>query len=373
MTIPTYFCVSAHPVFSAPTISKVSGNLSHGQSISISGSNFGIKTSAAPVVWDDCSGSSITNLWDGAYPNSGTSAYRMQYQTPIRGIPLPHSHITKYMTGAHGDSGGYNAGYNVMVYKTISGITYPKYIYWSAYTRLDPKWSFGGDDNLKTFDFSNQAKPYIMNGSSDSNWYAEYNGRWTSTSSGGAWHLNDDGGTLQNPDAKGKSWWWSSSENPFTGWIKTEYEVKISNQNGGGYIKVWENGVLKLDYTGATDKYSGNTKTIALGGYARMYGKPNNYRYFADLYLDYSRARIILGNKNTLNSSTVREVQIPTGWTTNSITARVNQGTFNNGATAYLFVVDPDGNASSGLPVTIGGGTPAANLEAPTILDISIK
>jgi hypothetical protein len=52
-------------------------------------------------------------------------------------------------------------------------------------------------------------------------------------------------------------------------------------------------------------------------------------------------------------------MQIPSAWSappgTQTITITVNQGTFENGS-AYLFVVDPDGSASSGYEITFGEG-----------------
>ena len=43
-----------------------------------------------------------------------------------------------------------------------------------------------------------------------------------------------------------------------------------------------------------------------------------------------------------------------------SIEVEINQGSFSNGETAYLVVVDSDGTASTGYPITIGSsyGTP---------------
>ena len=42
-------------IYSAPLISSVSGNISHGEFVVIKGSAFTIKTTAAPGVCDDCS------------------------------------------------------------------------------------------------------------------------------------------------------------------------------------------------------------------------------------------------------------------------------------------------------------------------------
>ena len=65
---------------------------------------------------------------------------------------------------------------------------------------------YGDDDNFKTFAYSKGNSPYKM----PNNWYAEYNPRPTSRTSGAAYHLNDDApGTspqsLPTPDRNGHS------------------------------------------------------------------------------------------------------------------------------------------------------------------------
>jgi hypothetical protein len=142
-------------------------------------------------------------------------------------------------------------------------------------------------------------------------------------------------------------------------WAKVEMELKYSNRSDG-YIKLWENGVLKIDYRGTTDRLPGSARTEGIGGYARNYPRTSNWRYFADVYLDYSRARVILGNAPTLEASTVREVQVPAAWSNDRIAVSANLGTFNAGQVAYVYVVDANGFVNqAGLPVTIGGGMAA--------------
>jgi hypothetical protein len=356
-----------------PAISAASGPWSHKATVTISGSGFGAKTVAAPALWDDASGANILEKWNGAWPNS-TPAFNLAYRLPQRGISLPHPNITRYIAGGHGGVGGPQGGYNVIMFKTRT-IANPAYTYASWYQRVDNAWVFGDDDNFKTFAFSTGTTPYEL----PNNWYAEYNPRPTSRTSGAAYHLNDDatGATrsLQTPDQNGHSWWWDGAVNPMAGsWTKVEMEIKYTNQ-ADGYIRLWENGVLRVNYSGSTNRYAGTTRTEGIGGYARMYNQPNNWRYFADVYLDYSRARVILGNAPTFVASTVREVQIPAAWSNTSITVSVNLGTFTSGQTAYVYVVDPNGQVNAnGRSVIIGSGDPAppdtvapsASVTAPT-------
>jgi hypothetical protein len=383
-----------------PSVTSTSGTWSHKGTVTIAGAGFGSKASAAPVIWDDASGTDIAAMWDGAWPNcSRNSAHNLAYRTPAevgRNIPLPHKHVAKYIAGAHyGPAPGPQCGYSVILWKTRTTASYPSYSYIAWYQRVDDNWRFGGDDNFKTFAYSQGSGPYNL----PNNWYAEYNARPTSRTSGAAYHLNDDATgsaaqSLQAPDQNGHSWWWEGAVNPMSGtWAKVEMELKYTNL-ADGYVKLWENGILKIDYRGPTDRLPGSARTEGIGGYARNYPQTTNWRYFADVYLDYSRARVVLGDAPTLEASTVREVQVPTTWSNSTIAVSANLGTFSAGQTAYVYVVDSNGQVNrSGVPITIGGGmaavpekpeptpvvpapaekTPAAVVAAPTLVPSPLR
>jgi hypothetical protein len=67
---------------------------------------------------------------------------------------------------------------------------------------------------------------------------------------------------------------------------------------------------------------------------------------FDDIYVDDSWSRILVGDNSTFNSCTHTEVQIPTAWSASQITVTINQGSFGDDDTVYLFVFDSDGNIS---------------------------
>ena len=359
-------CVVGSAV-AAPTIQGVSGTLSHKSVVSITGSGFGTKATAAPVVWDDASGTNILDKWDGVWPNNNPT-YNTAYRAPMRGISLPHNHITRYIAGAHAQNLGSNGGYNVIFWKNRT-ISLPAYTYMSWYQRADDNWVFGlgspADDNYKIWDYSAGTSPYDA-----SNWYLAYGPPGPSSKTDNAqWLFTDDGNSLLNPDQNGHNVWWLNGVNPMAGkWAKVELLVKYTTQNDG-YMKVFENGVLKINYLGPTDKYPGVARNEGIGGYARGYGNPNQWRYFADAYLDYTLARVVLANNPNLSNATIIETQIPSSWSSNSISISVNLGQFSTGQTAYMFVVDSTGTpTTSGFPVTVGGG--GTVLAPPTNLHV---
>jgi hypothetical protein len=331
-------------------VSTVPGTVFHGDTVTISGSGFGVKSPALPAVLDGASGTNILDKWDGFWPSQNTM-YNLAYRDLPPCISPPHSRANnRVISGAHYSSGGADAGFNVMFWKNRTITPYPSYTYASWYQRMDDNWQFGqgspADDNLKAWDFSEGNEPYNL----VANWYLEYNPRPTSAVSGAGWNITDDGTALQ---FSGSSFG-GSAVNPMSGgWTKIEVEIKYTNQSNG-YIKLWENGEQKINYAGRTDNYPGTARSEAIGGFARS-RSTNNWRYFTDVYLDYTPARVVLADNPTLSSATVVENQIPTAWSDTSITFVVNLGKFTQGQTAYLFVIDASGLPNGpGQVVTVG-------------------
>ncbi|MCI0590546.1 MAG: polysaccharide lyase [Gammaproteobacteria bacterium] len=349
----------------APVVQQASGTFDHKATITISGSGFGTKSTGAPVVWDDASGTKITDKWDGAWPSGSGAEYNTAYRLPQRSISLPHSHITKYIAGAGYPGTDTDRGWNVMFWKAREIPSFPAYSYMSWYQRADDKWNFSlgspNDGNFKVWDYSTGTSPYDT-----AYWYLEYNPRPTSKTSTPSWHIQDDSFNTIQPNGE---YWGPSAVNPMAGqWSKIELEIRYDNSSAG-YMKVWENGVLKVNYKGKTDGLSGTQRNEAVGGYIRAYGGKNQWRYFADVYLDYTRARVVLANNQKLSSATIVESQIPISWSNTSIRISANLGKFSAGQTAYLFVVDSSGTPSAtGLPVSVGDT--ASKLAPPTNLHV---
>jgi hypothetical protein len=336
------------------------GTFSHGNTATVTGTGFGTKSGSTPSIFDQCTAAvnTIDNQWSGGWPDSLSGNNNMQLQNSgFRSISAPHARTSKFYAGCHAGLNSLTGGNNVMLYKAFTAPSFPYYVYLSGYIRYDPNWGFntgnignGGtlDNNNKTWDFSNGSTPYTQNGSTDSNFYGGYanqgsqdvNGYWGAT-------INDDGGSLQNLDTNGHNFFWLNPvDSPYTAWRKWELEIKVSNTNGGGYIKWWQDNVLFVDYLGATDKYTGTSKTIAIGGYARV-RDTNNFRYFADLAHDRQTtgaARLVLTDNATYASSTLIEYQKFTSWSSTSIDFTVNRGALSLGTVHLHFRCPVNGN-----------------------------
>ena len=337
----------------APALQQVSGSMDHNGTVTITGSGFGAKASAAPLVWDNATGSALSGQWTGAWPDK-LPGYNTGYYAPMRGIDLPHTHDTRYIAGAHAANTGADSGYAVMVFKAIQAPAFPYFIYASWYQRVDDQWHFGGDNNFKTFDYSLGTEPYAANQS----WYTAYGPPLPGSTTDIPQWTYEIGTPLALPDNNGHNAWWGMAVNPMAGkWSKVEITIRVSNQKDG-YVKVFENGHQVINYSGVTDTYGGSQRTISVGGYARMQGYPTNWRYYDDIYIDTSLQRVVLADKPVLSQATIIEPQIPTSWSDSSITATVNLGKFTQGQTAYLLVVDATGPPrAAGKAVTAGGNS----------------
>jgi len=330
-----------------PSVQSVSSTGAHGSTSTITGSGFGSKSGTSPAVWDSCPSAGLSSQWSNAWPNKSGND-NLQCRSPIRGISPPHNNVSMYLAGAHSESNGADEGYNVIAFKNRNINSYPAYTYASWYQRSDDQWDFCGDNNYKVFDFSQGTSPYTQ----PANWYIEYNSPPTSASSGLAWHLNDNGSALDT----GTSWWFGSAVNPMSGkWTKIEVEIRYS-PNSDGYIKLWENGRQRIDYSGSTDRYSGSGRSEGIGGYARCYGRSSNWRYFSDVYIDYTRARVILTDNQSYENSTKFEPQPVRTWSSGSIEFTLNRGAV-SGSSAYIFVFDSSGRRNA-VGVPLGGSAP---------------
>ena len=77
-----------------------------------------------------------------------------------------------------------------------------------------------------------------------------------------------------------------------------------------------------------------------------------------DIYIQVGeKSRLELCDKPVWADRTHCEIQVPTEWSDSSIEFTFNRGSFNGGLTAYIFVIDNDGNVSNGYPVTVGETT----------------
>ena len=160
--------------------------------------------------------------------------------------------------------------------------------------------------------------------------------------------------------------------NPRLGWIRQEFHRKQNDSNG--FWKAYTDNEIGVNYSGYFGSFLPNSYSV--GGFYRYRLEGCSYdgsttrthddafRYFDDVYIDKTMARVMLANNQNYSSATIIEPQIPSAWSAGSITCTVNLGNLPDQSTSYLFVFDSNNDRNStGFPVTIGGG---GDQEPPT-------
>jgi hypothetical protein len=361
---------SSPPVFAAPSITGISGSISDGQSVTLSGSGFGSNAAIGKIEWLGGAGGNIEKGTNGnnvslpaGWRTDSTSSER---QTPQYSTTRAHSG-SKSIGSSWPQSTQYTSGFS---YDTGGAIGTLYMTWWVYFEHVD------GAGQWKMF--------RIM----DSDSYADSDG----TCYYNNW-FNGDGSSSQsmhymfcayqnydqcypNSDANLR---YTATATDVNKWIRIEVYGKESSSAG---MRDGEFNFLKYPHTSGPVSYLtngpwiGNIITRASGVSARWrwiefenyWGNiqsgpgTNEKAYWDDIYIQTgTQARIELCAESAWASRKHCEIQIPSAWSSGSITFSLNQGSFSGSTAAYVYVVDSSGAVSpSGYPVTIGsgGGTP---------------
>jgi len=149
-------------------------------------------------------------------------------------------------------------------------------------------------------------------------------------------------------------------------WDRKEFWIRIGDDPGQRF-KFWENAALLENYMTPQDfpegvgEYLGDNNSkfdyFGIGFYLRTGSE--GVTQFDDIYIDTTQSRVEIGEASTFDTCTIREIQPPTAWSNNSITFTANQGSFSDGDTAYLYVVDEDGSVNEqGYQIAFGPAGP---------------
>ncbi|MCI5163347.1 MAG: hypothetical protein D3917_15270 [Candidatus Electrothrix sp. AX5] len=135
---------------------------------------------------------------------------------------------------------------------------------------------------------------------------------------------------------------------PQEAWHRVETFLRIGTQ---GYQDLYIDGVKIADVQGAFTSDNCSIGYLLLGHYFRLtdgIGEPKAIRYWDEIYVDVTHARVEIGDASNYNSSSHREIQIPIKWNDGSLEITLNQGSFQTLKDKYLFVIDADNNPSKG-------------------------
>lgn len=314
----------------APSISSTSGTITHGGSVTITGTGFGSKgggNANKPQLWADFESSvnptslGVITSWDE------TENLSRQTSAPQYGI------------SAGNVIGTWNSGSGIRSF-SFGVLHNTTKMYLSGKRRF----SAANTDNQKFFRiWSDQGTDTVASTNLDGIILDEYctsqSGRYQPVSlPGNAWEMHE--------------FFWKQS---------TSNDGGLTS--GNGYYQFLQDGSESQEIsslcTHTTANYGQGNKLRVMDNFTDSAAlQPNGTNvWMDDLYFDDTWAHVIIGNASTLAASTTtREVQIPSAWSDTSITVTVNRGAFGASASAYLFVVDSNNVVSSGYAITFGAG-----------------
>lgn len=324
-------------------ITAVTGPIQHGGTVVITGSGFGVKSPVAPYFYDDFEGGAVgATLW-GKPGAVGSALWKM------------------YDGGAKQDSLYVADGYRGQGVKRVSIMNDFRDGYidqlasTQAYVSYRFKYSHTGanDGVMKIFRMASLegANP-VYSGQSSLLLTYQPKADWLYSilSTNGL----ESGSTNKTVSAS------LAVENT---WHRIEGYMKLSSPTGeanGEYFLGTQN--AHAAEKNKVTRVAGNTSlldsfllpfTSANGGTA----PEDSFSQWADdVYFDNTQARVELCDQ-ALWSSTIKrcDIQIPhTQWVKEKIQIRLNQGAFTSGQTAYVYVIDANGQVNAeGFPVQV--------------------
>lgn len=352
LAIATALLSCSGALLAAPTISKVSGNAAKDAEITISGSGFGTKATAAPRVWDmvdnqksylDAVSSSLTSLVGKAVPVGSSYVYR------INSYNDPNSVVFSSQNLRH--------PFEKLNYRTTN---YTGYLQWpnamggeappSSQTDLYVSFWIRPDSNLEVSDHSSKfIRIWDDAGGSGTRI------SWTQM------HLT----AVNSRGYDGTSWsGWSGQAGQ---WNRLEMYVSSSSN----VIKAWTNGKLIHNVTNfqKDSAYSNRGLNVARVGWDPGGNSPPKVNSnFGSIYIDTTQARVEVCNQASWSQCSKREVQPTTSWSSSSITFKLMPGQLDLSKPLYVYVVDGSGAVNStGIPLGGGQSVPAA----PRLLSVN--
>ena len=371
--------------FAAPSISSVSGTVSNGNSITISGSDFETKSPASPIVASFNDSTAANNFSNGGtWPIGDWEQSQGSCFLTNSGVRHGYTQGSYVLScTADGSTGGYDklnythnvAEDNLFVsfqinkntdWSTVSPPNNSKFLrIYQASTNDGNLW-YTDRQGTGTIDVTEFSGDHIGDSASEvlaysSDWNA---GGCTVVSEYGAsyLHLASNGTCESNYDSTYEHW------EVFLDYPSTR----------GGYDTiaiVWNDGATVGRVTGATFDQSGhsNTQRQILIGAVTAGGHSSAPEYLVDsVYIDNTQAHVFISDSSTLTwpdiaDFHVKEIQVASAWSNTSITVTVNQG--EHTGTKYLYVVNDSGEINTtGYEVTFGAG----DTTPPTVASASI-
>lgn len=315
-------------LWAAPVISKINGHVSHGASITISGSGFGIKSPAAPLLWETfeegTAGQLLSTDSDWETQIEGTARYN-------GGIP------SQIFSNDLGYGQGNQSAKQVLVSnkscwaRTRLGVLGDQSQLFVSYHFYEP--SGGSGDHVKMGRIGSQDNVHSWPD-------AGYTAYLTSDTSNGYYYVFADS-TTEHVLAR-------SIPNITDSWTREDMWVKLSTDGSAdGEVGVWRNCSTTYFSRAVNTKNSASNYTAYNQWFMPYYSEGGTRTFYIDdVYIDNTLSRVEIGNSPTWSNCTHREIQIPATWANSIISVTVNRGSYRESDDAWLYVIDSAGNAN---------------------------
>jgi hypothetical protein len=333
-------------IAAAQTIANVSGTIRQGESITISGSAFGTKPTAAPLKFDDfqtvaMGADIITSKAKGpAWMVRGwrnvhdpiASASRLRPGTPYTRNMMSH------WTAPHPESSSSIA----LLDQAITTLYLDAWIF-NDYTSGVKS---GSPENVK----------HVRLHAGD---ISAPNLGFTDVGPRGETFYEVAGDALARDYSLSG---YATAREMYGAWVHVQWMFDVGSGRGAcnGKVRMYINGALRRSANDAclTGNANSSYPQLFIGNYVRTDDyRGDVYSWWDTLYVDTSWARVELSNNANYGKATHREIQMPSAWSPTSVTATVNRGSFSANESVYVHVCTSTDACSRGFgPLKVAAG-----------------
>jgi hypothetical protein len=177
---------------------------------------------------------------------------------------------------------------------------------------------------------------------------------------------NNDGWMTFGPPEGGLKWLDFSPAQPQSTWTRTDIDMTLGTSNAPFSITKYTPGQTLQTFSSTIGSYSGSDQHYIVWqnyfGTDAVGTMTAGTVWLDSIFIQHgSSARVELCDRSTWSSRTQCEIQNPTLWDGTSGTIQIQLNTGSLSGSAYLFVIDASGNASSGRLVIGSGNTAQPN------------
>jgi hypothetical protein len=317
-----------------PVITGVAGDPSHGSTLTITGTGFGTKNPVKPLIWADFEGDTLEGNLSFSRVTALTDTQYLLLTTANQSLHSNYSSRVMVNNGGIKQSGHLGVAVDTpsTTYYVFVRRNYADSSWWTNVKNYKYFWPNqvvgGGGRQIIIVDWGSRNRVGVQGSGTSGDLLRDTNyGCYEGT---------------ENCDI---------SEPATNSWLREEYQIKDGDPGvANGTWHQWIDGVTKMDRRG---DYLTRTDDSLFGViYAHNFPASTDlppsgaYVYMDDFYVDTTWSRVMIGDRNTFDSSTHREIQLPKTWSDNSITIQVNAGSFTSLGNSYLYVVDANGRVN---------------------------